>query len=260
MIAFINFLTDRTYAMNIGWVQISGNAIHDLLGVGNVHCASISDVFHWIQIGLQTLEAQNQGNDEGSSAVYSHTLFTLTLEQKWIQDGLIQHRLSTASFSDLCGTDRKMPQMTCADVGLRNLEQIVCTLTEPSLMYGLNGNIPYDQTTLTTLLKDSFGGRAQTLVILCVSPDLEDAAETICNLQFCFKVQCVRNYVIMNTFSDDNTPEMAGNAELPPALRAAADVGALNLPAVVAGDNFGLQFAAGQWFKLVSNAEGLFAK
>ncbi|XP_014098211.3 kinesin-like protein costa [Bactrocera oleae] len=250
---------ERTYAVNIGWVEIMDDAIHDLLGVGNVHCNSITDVFHWLQIGLNAKQSSNNNSNDDLSI--SHTLFTLTLEQQWVsKEGLIQHRLSTASFSDLCGTDRvfmlnALDQTTSLpkDVGLQTLERVVNTLTDPALMYGSNGNIPYNQTTLTTLLKDSFGGRAQTLLILCVSPLERDCNETICNLQFAFKVQCVRNYVIMNTFSDDNTP-ISPEAIMPDLPGG----GGCGIP--VGADTFGLQFAASQWYKLVSNAEGLFSK
>lgn len=241
---------DRTYAVNVGFVEICNGEIRDLLGMGNVHCTTVEDVFHWLQLGLS--------NKQQSPA---HTLFTLTLEQQWVsKEGLIQHRLSTASFSDLCATERwgEPPPGHPRDAGLQMLEQVVNTLTDPSIMYGVNGNIPYGQTTLTTLLKDSFGGRAQTLVILCVSPLEQHLSETLGNLQFGFKVQCVRNYVIMNTFSDDNTPI---SPEVLPHDPAAAGTAALMAAvAMPNGDNFGLQFAASQWFKLVSNAEGLFAK
>ncbi|XP_067627997.1 kinesin-like protein costa isoform X2 [Eurosta solidaginis] len=256
---------DRTYAVNIGWVEIIDDVINDLLGVGSVHCNSVTEVFHWIQLGLNARRRRRQSplinnRHNADPPLNSHTLFTLTLEQQWVSKGLIQHRLSTASFTDLCGSDRifilnalDQPTSLPKNVGLQALEQVVNTLTDPALMYNVNGNIPYNQTTLTTLLKDSFGGRAQTLVILCVSPLERDCNETICNLQFSFKIQCVRNYVIMNTFSDDNTPVSpeAVAPELPVVLGRGVPVGT---------DTFGLQFAASQWYKLVANAEGLFAK
>ncbi|XP_030559402.1 kinesin-like protein costa [Drosophila novamexicana] len=242
--------TDRTYAVNVGFVEICNGEIRDLLGMGNVHCTTVEEVFHWLQLGLSTKQQSP-----------AHTLFTLTLEQQWVsKEGLIQHRLSTASFSDLCASERwgEPPPGHPRDAGLQMLEQVVNTLTDPSIMYGVNGNIPYGQTTLTTLLKDSFGGRAQTLVILCVSPLEQHLSETLGNLQFGFKVQCVRNYVIMNTFSDDNTP--ISPEALPNDPGAAGSEALMAAVALPNGDNFGLQFAASQWFKLVSNAEGLFAK
>ncbi|XP_017079124.1 kinesin-like protein costa [Drosophila eugracilis] len=237
---------ERTYAINVGFVEICGGEVCDLLGMGNIHCTNVDTVFRWLQAGLSARQS-----------LPVHTLFTLTLEQQWVsKEGLLQHRLSTASFSDLCGTERcgDPPPGRPRDPGLHTLEQVISTLTDPSLMYGVNGNIPYGQSTLTTLLKDSFGGRAQTLVILCVSPLEENLPETLGNLQFAFKVQCVRNFVIMNTYSDDNTLIVRPPEALPVSNPAAG------MAHPVPGDNFGLQFAASQWSKLVTNAEGLFAK
>nr|XP_017002205.2 kinesin-like protein costa [Drosophila takahashii] len=238
---------ERTYAINVGFVEICGGEVCDLLGMGNIHCNNVEAVFRWLQAGLSARQS-----------LPAHTLFTLTLEQQWVsKEGLLQHRLSTASFSDLCGTERfgEPPPGRPRDAGLHMLEQVISTLTDPGLMYGVNGNIPYGQTTLTTLLKDSFGGRAQTLVILCVSPLEEHLAETLGNLQFAFKVQCVRNFVIMNTYSDDNTMIVRPQEALPNSNPAAGPLAQAGL-----GDNFGLQFAASRWSKLVTNAEGLFAK
>ncbi|KAH8372597.1 hypothetical protein KR009_000585 [Drosophila setifemur] len=238
---------ERTYAVNVGFVEICAGEVCDLLGMGNVHCTNVESVFRWLQVGFSTRHSTP-----------AHTLFTLTLEQQWVsKEGLLQHRLSTASFSDLYGTERcgEPPTGRPNDGGLHMLEQVVNTLTDPGLMYGVNGNIPYGQTTLTTLLKDSFGGRAQTLLIMCVSPLEKHLAETMGNLQFAFKVQCVRNYVIMNTFSDDNTMIVR-----PPEAQTVTNSSAAQLQQAGSGDHFGLQFAASQWCKLVSNAEGLFAK
>ncbi|XP_033156342.1 kinesin-like protein costa [Drosophila mauritiana] len=243
----ISLHPERTYAINVGFVEICGGEVCDLLGMGNIHCTNLDAVLHWLQVGLSARQS-----------LPAHTLFTLTLEQQWVsKEGLLQHRLSTASFSDLCGTERcgDQPPGRPRDAGLCMLEQVISTLTDPGLMYGVNGNIPYGQTTLTTLLKDSFGGRAQTLVILCVSPLEEHLPETLGNLQFAFKVQCVRNFVIMNTYSDDNTM-IVQPAEPVPVSNSSAGPLAQAGP----GDNFGLQFAASQWSKLVTNAEGLFSK
>lgn len=279
---------ERNYIINIGWVDICGDEITDILGVGNVTCTKLTDVFHWLEIGLNTMATNiNRGYESGAGIMrISHTLFTLTLEQQWIsKDGLIQHRLSTASFSDLCGKRvlylNSRQEAINIPLDLEVLEQVVCTLAEPSLLYGGGNNIvPYLKTMLTRLLKDSFGGRAQTLMILCVSPLEKDIHETIRNLQFALKVQTVRNYVIMNTFSDDNTPitptttitdpiatplihTMTAAAAAATTTTTIAAAAPPQLPASNSAqiqDHFGLQFAASQWCKLVMNAEGLFAK
>uniref|UniRef100_A0A1B0DFS3 Kinesin-like protein costa n=1 Tax=Phlebotomus papatasi TaxID=29031 RepID=A0A1B0DFS3_PHLPP len=235
-------LRDRNYVVNVGWVEICGDdTVKDLLEAGNVPCRSVGEAFEWLKLGLS-----NKSNKT------SHNIFTVTLEQQWVSpEGLIQHRLSTGSFCDLCGTDRMYVMNSMnqhlsipKDLRLQTLEDIVNSLTDPSVVL-YNNNIPYHRTNLTTLLKDSFGGRAQTLLLLTISSHEEHTNETIHNLQFAFKAQCVRNYVVMNTFSDNNTPLTVENVQ-----EGLAD------PV----DTFGLQFAASQWFKLVSNAEGLLSK
>lgn len=198
---------------------------------------------------------------------HAHTLFTITLEQEWIgtDSGLLQHRISTASFSDLTSSEKvyivgKFGEAQAAiptDTGLLALDRVVTSLVELSLggCYHQNYGIQYTQSTLTTLLKDSFGGRAKTLVLACVSPYLNDFNETLYTLQFISKVQNLRNYVTTNSFSNVimkplNDPVVVANED--EVVGSETEAGK--------GDMFGLQFAASQWLKLVSNAEDLFNK
>ncbi|KAG4068581.1 hypothetical protein HA402_004922 [Bradysia odoriphaga] len=231
--------SERDFVIRIEWCEIVGDEIHNLLDVGTVQCSSIGDVFAWLKIGMDRRTAENH---------FGHSLFTITLEQKWISaEGLIQHRLSTASFCDLCATERMLVMDSMEqhisvprDLGLQALERIVHDLNDPNCL-----TVDYNQTILTSFLKDSFGGRAQTLLIMCVSPCEEHFTETQHNLQFAYKVQCIRNFVVLGTFADNNTV-----AQVPVVPNEIAEQ----------PDNFGLQFAASQWLKLVSNAEGLFTK
>lgn len=245
----LSILTTRNYAITIEWMEINGEVVRDLLDSGSVPCYNINDIFYWLRIGFQ-----NKNTPKTPIHSESHTLFTLTLEQQWIsKEGLIQHRLATLSFMDLCGTDRTQNENIPKDLGLQSLEKVVNQLTCPA--NERPSAIDYNQTTLTTLLKDAFGGRAQTLMILCTSAEQKDITETISNLQFAFKVQCVKNHIIMNTFSDNNTRFVPGIQLPPPPSQQQPSA---QLPA--ANYAVGLQFAASQWFKLVSNAEGLFSR
>lgn len=263
------------FSVNVAWIEVCGNEIHDILGGSIVQCQNIDDVFQCLQIGMV-----NRGQEA------SHSLFTITLEQQWITaNGLIQHRLSTASFCDSSGTERMLSldhfnqQISVPkDIGLQALERIVMALSNPNLDALDNGNINlmniYEETMLTKLLKDSIGGRAQTLILLCVSPLEQDICETTQNLEFAYKAQSVKNIVIMNTFSDNNLPianfidpmmvptqnTISMPVPLPQALHydqmsVMNKINATNNPT-----NMGMKFAATQWLKLVSNAEGLFSK
>lgn len=278
---------DFRYAINVAWIEICGNEIHDIIGGHDhprpVQCMNVSDVFQCIQIGMQNRSSES-----------SHNLFTITLEQQWINsDGLIQHRLSTVSFCDLCGTERYFidelnlnQQISIPkDIGLQTLERIVSIICDPNYNMLDNSHINlmnhYDETTLTKLLKDSFGGRAQTLLILCLSPLEQDIDETIQNLEFAYKIQLVRNHVVLNTFSDNNLPVtnfIIPSQQLPlqqiiPQMTTHQlsqhhqNISILdklqnstNIQQTLNNSSFGIKFAASQWIKLISNAEGLFNK
>lgn len=228
---------NRNILIYITWTQICGENIQDLLGTGNVEVASVTDAFHWIQLGMSNIAPH-----------HAHTLFTITLEQQWIADQSIQYRISTASFADLSSCDKIFvignagdAQTVPTDSGLLALHNVITTLSDPYV--GYQSFIPYNQSTLTTLLKDSFGGRAKTLVLCCVLPYIKDYTETLYTLQMSLKIQCIRNYVTINSYSTE-APE---NSE-----RESIENGGFT-------DLFGLQFAVSQWMKLVSNAEDLFS-
>lgn len=213
-------MPEREFTIHITWIQVVNNNILDVLGAGLVRCYNVEEAFHFLQQGWRS---QCQGNN--------HTVFTVSMEQKWVgTNGVLNHRLSTASFCDLAAYP---------DSSIFALESIVKEL--------LAGNPPkqinYEQCLLTAMLKDSFGGRAFTWVIGCISTEPEDYQDTlkILNLSLCCRG--IKNFVTINTFADNNIPVYSEKTLLPNA-----------------DANFNLQFATSQWIKLVANAEGLFNK
>ncbi|CAH1281887.1 unnamed protein product [Diabrotica balteata] len=222
---------DRSYSIHITWSQIFGETVQDLIGGSSVECMGILDAFRHIQIGLSNLTPKG-----------AHSLFTLTLEQQWVIDSTVQHRIATASFADLSGSEKVMVygsngimQTLPVDPGLRALQQCVVTLSEPYANQFNIEHVPFNQSVLTTLLRDSFGGRAKTLVICCISPLIQDFTETLYSLQLALRCRLIKNFVTVNSYVTYET------------IQDSLDV-------------FGLQFAANQLFKLVSNAEELFQK
>jgi costal 2 protein len=223
---------DRNWSVHITWSQICGENVQDLLGVGSIECGNISDVFQLIQLGMSNIAPK-----------CAHTLFTLTLEQQWVVDTTIHHRIATASFADLAGSEKVlvydsngMMQTIPTDLGIQTLQRCIMTLSETcGTQYNHYNFVPYTQSVLTTLLKDSFGGRAKTLLMCCVSPFIQDFTETLYTLQLALRAQMIKNFVTINSYTTFES------------LQENCDV-------------FGLQFAANQLLKLVSNAEELFQR
>lgn len=303
------------FAIKVGWLDLCGDEIVDLLD-GVVQCYSIDDVFQCLRNGSAKIRNLRRQSTDANSA---HNIFTIAIEQQWIFDGFLQHRLSTASFCDLAGTERQPSvaetvnefmeneqqqknnlsygESVPKDTSLQALERIVntlCASLQSSPSHKINNEQAnllnqYENTMLTKFLKDSFGGRAQTLMIFCVSPLACDAMETIQNLQFAYRAQFVRNKVIMNTFSDNNkpianfwdaydTPDInmlskaiqfnGGTLYEKPMMNhckingsvGGGNCGSGQNAAATAATLAGLKFANSQWLKLVANAETLFNK
>ncbi|XP_041983182.1 kinesin-like protein costa [Aricia agestis] len=210
-------MPEREYILHITWMQVINNNIFDVLGAGLVRCCNVEEAFQYLQLGWRQ---RCQGNN--------HTVFTVSMEQKWVgTNGVLNHRMSTASFCDLAAYP---------EPGLFALENIIKEL--------LAGNPPkqinYDSCILTAMLKDSFGGRAFTWVIGCISTEPDDYQDTLKILNLCLCCRGIKNFVTVNLFADNNTPVYNEKMSLP------------------ADNAFNLQFATTQWIKLVSNAEGLF--
>nr|CAH7753538.1 unnamed protein product [Callosobruchus chinensis] len=223
---------DHTFSLHITWSQICGDNVEDLLGNGSVEITDIIDAFKLLQMGMSNMTPK-----------YAHTLFTLTLEQQWIAtDGAVHHKISTASFADLASSEKiiayeanGLMQTVPVDPGLMALQQCISILSEScSPVFSMN-SVPYSQSVLSTLLKDSFGGRAKTVVICCVSPLIHNFSESLYHLQLALRCQTIRNLVTVNSYTTYES--MNENPDV-----------------------FGLQFAASQLLKLVSNAEELFQK
>lgn len=274
------------FGIKVGWLDLCGDDIDDLLN-GVISCYSIDDVFQCLRNGSVKVRQRRQNSSINNAS--THNIFTISIEQQWITaDGYLQHRISTASFCDLAGThrqpvqnDQHMGETIPNDVSLQALERIVATLcvstqSSPTSQKINNDQANYEKTILTKFLKDAIGGRAQTLMIFCVSPLARDAIETIQNLQFAYRSMFVRNRIVMNTFSDNNKPianfwDPYGSNDINLLSKAMQFNGNGNgncgvgggggqSAAAAAATLAGLKFANSQWLKLVGNAEALFNK
>lgn len=90
--------------------------------------------------------------------------------------------------------------------GLHVLGNVVSALASKSSTAG-HVHVPYRESKLTRLLKDSLGGNGMTVLLACVSPAEGNCEETINTLRFASRASSVVNKAKVNT---DN----CGNAEM----------------------------------------------
>ena len=63
-------------------------------------------------------------------------------------------------------------------------------------------HVPYRDATLTMLLRDSFGGKSSTSVVINVAGEAQHAEESLCSLKFGERMSIVRNSPTVVTDSD----------------------------------------------------------
>lgn len=135
----------------------------------------------------------------------SHSLLTLTLE---IQDtdeyGHHSYRVGKLNMVDLAGSERQKKsgstgqlakEMTAINLSLTALGKVIRSLADPSLA---DGHIPYRDSLLTRLLKDSLGGNTKTVMVANLGPSAENQSETLCTLRYANRVKNIKNQPRIN--------------------------------------------------------------
>ena len=86
-----------------------------------------------------------------------------------------------------------LKEATFINKSLSFLEQVVIALSENK-----RDHVPYRQSKLTNLLRDSIGGNCKTLMIANVWPERSHLEETISSLKFASRMMRVMNEAIVN--------------------------------------------------------------
>ena len=103
---------------------------------------------------------------------------------------------------DLAGSERMdkthvsgvmLKEATHINKSLTFLEQVVIALGDRKRQH-----IPYRQTPLTNLLKDSLGGNCRTMLIACVWPSPAHSDQTLATLRFATRMMRVKTSAIVN--------------------------------------------------------------
>lgn len=155
-----------------------------------------------------------------ATSTRSHCIFTLYLERKRSvmssemieEDGpgdgdLLKEDnvvFSKLHLVDLAGSERMKKTLTEAGSTQANeacfinrsltfLEQVVLALGSKN-----RAHVPFRQTPLTNLLKDSLGGNCRTLLVACVWPAPTHADQTLATLRFAARMRRVKTQAVVN--------------------------------------------------------------
>ena len=137
----------------------------------------------------------------------SHAIFSIIIEGKNNSTDVIT--VSKINLVDLAGSERlKIGNKKDAiynetkyiNLSLSFLEQVIVSLSEKDK--GKISHIPYRNSLMTTILKDSLGGNCKTILIANASSDIKYIDETLSTMRFALRCSKVKNEISKNEHID----------------------------------------------------------
>lgn len=197
--------TDPPHYLRIRESPSEGPYVKDLT---EVTARNYTELMKFMRKGdVSRTTASTKMNDTSSR---SHAVFTITLKQ-------IHHDLSTDETTertarirlvDLAGSERaKSTEATGARLregsninkSLTTLGRVIAALADPKKTRGGRKGkelVPYRDSILTWLLKDSLGGNSKTAMIACIAP--ADYEETLSTLRYADQAKNIRTRARVN--------------------------------------------------------------
>ncbi|ORX85129.1 kinesin-domain-containing protein [Anaeromyces robustus] len=196
-----DLLTDSTDPLNIH-EDIKKGVFIDRLTTKNINTPE--EAYKILEIGAwKRSTASTRMNTQSSR---SHSVFTLTLQNKIEEDGITQIQESKLNLVDLAGSERQKLTGTTGQrlLEARNINKSLSALGQViQSLVDINNNkkkvhVGYRNSKLTFLLKDSLGGNSKTFLIANISPSAFSLAETLSTLRFAQCAKQVSNKAVVN--------------------------------------------------------------
>lgn len=130
----------------------------------------------------------------------SHLVFTLTIEQKNVQDRSV--RVGKLHLIDLAGCEKvaktgssgdRLDEAKNINRSLSALGNVISALADKK-----TAHVPYRDSKLTRVLQESLGGNAKTSLIITCSPSSFNEQETTSTLRFGQRAKMIKNVVKIN--------------------------------------------------------------
>ncbi|XP_061698900.1 kinesin-like protein KIF6 isoform X2 [Syngnathoides biaculeatus] len=218
--------SSTVYSTHISYLEIYNEMGYDLLD--SRHEASrLEDLPKVIimedteqNIHLRNLSLQQSANEEealnllflgdtnrmiaetptNQASTRSHCIFTVHMCRREPGSAMLQR--SKLHLVDLAGSDRVsktglngqlLTEAKYINLSLHYLEQVIIALSERSRCH-----IPYRNSMLTSVLRDSLGGNCKTIMIATMAVDKTNINESISTCRFAQRVAIIKNEAILN--------------------------------------------------------------
>lgn len=181
--------------------------------LNEIEVKSILEVLQYLKEGTKKRKTASTKSNANSSR--SHAVFTIRILQRhYISNQVVKEKNSHLRLVDLAGSERAN---NTGNTGLRlkegsNINKSLTTLGRVLTILSENASssnqqmVPYRDSALTWLLKESIGGNSKSCMICCISPT--DYEETYSSLRYATLTKKIKNKAIVN-----NTSKQSQNFE-----------------------------------------------
>lgn len=140
----------------------------------------------------------------------SHAVFTLSLTQRRhdVETNMDTEKVAKISLVDLAGSERatstgatgaRLKEGAEINRSLSTLGRVIAALADLSTGKKKNASmVPYRDSVLTWLLKDSLGGNSMTAMIAAISPADINFEETLSTLRYADSAKRIKNHAVVN--------------------------------------------------------------
>jgi kinesin family protein 1 len=169
---------------------------------------SFDEIDHLMDEGNKARTVAATNMNETSSR--SHAVFTLTLTQKRhdAETSMDTEKVSKISLVDLAGSERanstgatgaRLKEGAEINRSLSTLGRVIAALADVSSGKLKKASmVPYRDSVLTWLLKDSLGGNSMTSMIAAISPADINFDETLSTLRYADSAKRIKNHAVVN--------------------------------------------------------------
>ncbi|KAI4177920.1 MAG: hypothetical protein LQ343_000004 [Gyalolechia ehrenbergii] len=218
-----------TYTVEVSYLEIYNERVRDLLNPstkGNLkvreHPATGPYVEDLAKLVVRSFPEIQHLMDEGNKArtvaatsmndtsSRSHAVFTLIVTQKRhdVETSMDTEKVAKISLVDLAGSERatstgatgaRLKEGAEINRSLSTLGRVIAALADLSTGKKKNMSmVPYRDSVLTWLLKDSLGGNSMTAMIAAISPADINFEETLSTLRYADSAKRIKNHAVVN--------------------------------------------------------------
>ena len=218
-----------SYTVEVSYLEIYNERVRDLLNPstkGNLKVRehpstgpyvedlaklvvrSFPEIQHLMDEGNKARTVAATSMNETSSR--SHAVFTLTVTQKRhdVETSMDTEKVAKISLVDLAGSERatstgatgaRLKEGAEINRSLSTLGRVISALADLSTGKKKNMSmVPYRDSVLTWLLKDSLGGNSMTAMIAAISPADINFEETLSTLRYADSAKRIKNHAVVN--------------------------------------------------------------